>query len=331
MLVARAVGCKNYFSLFVGFIIPYIGPFLNPFFLPKYVLEDFFMSGIVKVYKQENPFEMIPRTTLQDSSISLQALGLLVNVCSYPDTWQIYKTELYKRFDKNKETSVRNAWKELIEAGYVMEKKYRNGRKWEYEYAIRTTPFTEEEKSSFEGTNEDEKGEDDHFLRTGFSRPQNEDPKMKTSKPRGNIYNHKENTHKENTHEYITHLSISEEQKTFLLKYADEIKPNHLKAYEELDGLIDDKYLLNSKFLDCVQKKNVKNFKSYFKKALDDAQKETPKQPREEKKPEWIGSTDESKQEMGEEELKRLQESKNEMLNIWNDIKNGSAPERKIR
>ncbi|MFE5360115.1 MULTISPECIES: hypothetical protein, partial [Bacillus cereus group] len=173
----------------------------------------------------------------------------------------------------------------------------------------------------------DEKGEDDHFLRTGFSRPQNEVLKMKSSKPRGNIYNNKKNTHKENTHEYITHLSISEEQKSFLLKYADEIKLDHLKAYEELDGLIDDKYLLNSKFLDCVQKKNVKNFKSYFKKSLDDARKETPKQLREEKKPEWFGSTNEGKQQMSEEELKRLEESKNEMLNTWNDIKNGSTPE----
>ncbi|CAF1778464.1 hypothetical protein NRS6094_04361 [Bacillus subtilis] len=125
----------------------------------------------------------------------------------------------------------------------------------------------------------------------------------------------------------INNLSISEEQKSFLLKYADEIKPDHLKAYEELDGLIDDKYLLNSKFLDCVQKKNVKNFKSYFKKSLDDARKETPKQLREEKKPEWFGSTDEGKQQMSEEELKRLEESKNEMLNTWNDIKNGSTPE----
>lgn len=283
------------------------------------------MSGIVKVYKQENPFEMIPRTTLQDSSISLQALGLLVNVCSYPDTWQIYKTELYKRFDKNKETSVRNAWKELIEAGYVMEKKYRKGRKWEYEYAIRTTPFTEEEKVSFKGTDEEEKEANDHFLRTGFSRPQNGDLKMETSKPRGNIYNNKENTHKENTHEYITHLSISEEQKSFLLKYVDEIKLDHLKAYEELDGLIDDKYLFNSKFLDCLHKKNVKNFKSYFKKSLDDAQREKTKQLREEKKPEWLEADDESKQQMTEEELQQINASKEEMLNAWKNIKNGNS------
>ncbi|MFE5470193.1 hypothetical protein, partial [Bacillus cereus] len=55
--------------------------------------------------------------------------------------------------------------------------------------------------------------------------------------------------------------------------------------------------------------------------------KETPKQLREEKKPEWFGSTNEGKQQMSEEELKRLEESKNEMLNTWNDIKNGSTPE----
>ncbi len=45
-----------------------------------------------------------------ENPISLEALGLLVNLLSYPSTWELHKTELYKRFSKNKESSVRTAW-----------------------------------------------------------------------------------------------------------------------------------------------------------------------------------------------------------------------------
>lgn len=281
------------------------------------------MSGIIKVYKQENPFEMIPRSTLQDERLSLQAIGLLVNICSYPESWQLQKTELYKRYRKNKETSVRNAWNELLEAGYAMERKFRNGKKWVYEYAIRTTPFTEEEKTSFSGTKEEETDDSVHILRTGFCRPQNEDFKMRTSKPRGNIYNNKENTHKENTQEYITHLSISENQKSFLLKHADNLKRSYIKAYEEIDGLIDDKYLLNSKFLDCIEAERAGkikgHFKPYFKAALDEEMKQR-KAFNQHGTPSALG--DYEHRSMTEEERLEFERKKKELMNESKSIPN---------
>ena len=58
----------------------------------------------------------------------------------------MHKTELYKRFTHNKKTSVTRAWKFLIEAGYIIKFKYRDGKRWEYVYYLNILPYTEEEK-----------------------------------------------------------------------------------------------------------------------------------------------------------------------------------------
>lgn len=244
------------------------------------------MSGIIKVRKKENPFEMIERATLQDTRLSLQALGLLVNVCSYPDSWEIYKTELYKRYPKNKETSVRSAWNELLALDYAMEKKIRTGRKWSYEYAVSTVPFTEEEKVQFLGTNLEEEQGSVQSVRTGFSGPQNGDLKMGTSKSSGNRYNIKENTHKENTHKNNTHLSISEPVKNFILK--NNINESYINDIEKLDGLIDDKTYLCFKVSDAI-KNQAKDLYAYVKKSyVNDQKSGTIKQPDKPTRTEYI-------------------------------------------
>lgn len=140
------------------------------------------MAKIIQV-----PFKsdiVIPVETAQSvqanrkNPISLEALGLLVNLLSYPPTWELHKTELYKRFAKNKETSVRKAWKELMEANYIIEFKYRVGKKWEYVYYFRKVPFTDEEKSEILENARNEFGE---IWGLDF-----QDLKMKSSKSRGN-------------------------------------------------------------------------------------------------------------------------------------------------
>lgn len=86
----------------------------------------------------------------QENPITLEALGLLVNLLSYPNSWELHKTELYKRFGKNKKTSVMNAWKELENANYIYWIKYRNGKKDEYVYYLRKFPFSTEEKAQIQ-------------------------------------------------------------------------------------------------------------------------------------------------------------------------------------
>ncbi|MEC2075858.1 hypothetical protein [Metabacillus fastidiosus] len=114
----------------------------------------------------------------RENPISLEALGLLVNLLSYPTNWELYKTELYKRFAKHGERSVRTAWKDLMNANYIVEFKYRVGSKYEYVYYFRKVPFTDEEKAEILANAEKEFGE--------IWGLQNEDPTAETSKRRDN-------------------------------------------------------------------------------------------------------------------------------------------------
>lgn len=99
----------------------------------------------MKKYQLEKNYVQVPNDTAKavENEISLQALGLIVNLWSYNvEVWELHKTELYKRFAKNKKTSVSNAWDELVEAKYIIEFKYRDGKKWDYVYIYRIEPFT---------------------------------------------------------------------------------------------------------------------------------------------------------------------------------------------
>ena len=113
-----------------------------------------------------------------ENPVSLESLGLLVNLLSYPTTWELHKTELYKRFAHNKESSVRSAWNDLMTANYIIEFKYRIGKKWEYVYYFRKVPFSSAEKAEILDEAVKEYG--------GIWRLDFQDPKMKTSKSRGN-------------------------------------------------------------------------------------------------------------------------------------------------
>lgn len=92
--------------------------------------------------------------------ISLQSLGLITNMWSYDvEKWELHKTELYNRYEKNKETSVKSAWNDLVEARYIVEFKYRNGKKWDYVYYYNIEPFTEEEVAKLWEMGNEEFGE----------------------------------------------------------------------------------------------------------------------------------------------------------------------------
>lgn len=95
----------------------------------------------------------------RENPISLEALGLLTNLLSYSSTWELHKTELYKRFAHHGERSVRTAWKNLVDANYIIEFRYRVGKKYEYVYYFRKVPFTEEEKTIILETAKEEYGQ----------------------------------------------------------------------------------------------------------------------------------------------------------------------------
>jgi hypothetical protein len=115
------------------------------------------LMALMLKHKQEKNYVEIPNKTAKapefktkEKSISLQALGLIVNLWSYDvDSWEVHKTELYKRFELNRKTSVTSAWAELVEAKYILEYKVRKGRENDYVYAYSIEPFTSAEIEEF--------------------------------------------------------------------------------------------------------------------------------------------------------------------------------------
>lgn len=91
--------------------------------------------------------------------ITLEALGLLTNLLGYSGKWELKKEELYKRFAFAGKRAVTTAWNNLMTANYIIEFKHRVGKKWEYHYYYKKTPFTEEKKAQILAAAEKEHGE----------------------------------------------------------------------------------------------------------------------------------------------------------------------------
>ncbi|MED1010717.1 hypothetical protein [Bacillus mycoides] len=168
----------------------------------------------MKKWKLEKEYVEVPNKTAvavetrknnddPESCLSLQALGLIVNLWSYnTEEWELHKTELYKRYGKNKEVSVKNAWKELMDANYIIEYKFRVGKKWDYEYYYRIKPFTAEEREEILAYAEKEHGQ---IWGLDF-----QDLKMKTSKPRDKKDSIKKDLFKEKEEEEIITNPVTE-------------------------------------------------------------------------------------------------------------------------
>ncbi|MEK5217749.1 hypothetical protein [Psychrobacillus sp. FSL H8-0487] len=104
------------------------------------------MTGNVKRFTKSKGYESIDRSMLQDEdNLSLEAIGLLSNLVSYPDNWVLHKTELYKRFAKSKRNKVESAWNNLVEEKYIVQLRKRNGKKYDYLYYFATERFSDEE------------------------------------------------------------------------------------------------------------------------------------------------------------------------------------------
>lgn len=97
-----------------------------------------------KLTSRKRPYEVIPRELLQAPEridMSLQALGLLLNLKSLSDNWEIRKSNLYKRYPFNKESSIRKAWSELEKCNYAKEIKKREGSSYRHYYFFDIVPF----------------------------------------------------------------------------------------------------------------------------------------------------------------------------------------------
>lgn len=123
-------------------------------------LQTIYNGYVSNIGGNMNKFEVLPRELLQqcdkkrsnteNKPLSLQAIGLLCNLYSYPENWEIHKTELYNRYEKNGRRQIQNAWNELVDAKYIVQFKIHNGNKLDYYYYFDVTPITNDQIKQLE-------------------------------------------------------------------------------------------------------------------------------------------------------------------------------------
>jgi len=98
------------------------------------------MAEIFRVYKQNN-FTVMSNHHLQNTNLSLKAMGLLSKILSLPDDWNINIRGM-AAICKDGRDSIQAAFKELIAEGYVLRQQLRdpNGKLNGVEYIIRESP-----------------------------------------------------------------------------------------------------------------------------------------------------------------------------------------------
>ena len=94
--------------------------------------------SIVKLKRAENPFEILPRATLQDARLSLDALGALVRLASLPGDWEWQTWHLEKKVLRIGRDWRRRIFNELESAGYLTRSRQHNNKsgRWQHEYNL---------------------------------------------------------------------------------------------------------------------------------------------------------------------------------------------------
>lgn len=88
-------------------------------------------------HDRQNPYLMVSRAMIQDSSISPHARGVLAYLLSLPPHWQIYHTQLCDALGIGKD-ALNGGFHELMKAGYMDRTRERvKGKYQPYRYVIR--------------------------------------------------------------------------------------------------------------------------------------------------------------------------------------------------
>lgn len=98
------------------------------------------MSGIIKRRKTSD-YAQIHNGALQQLE-DIRSIGLISHLMSLPDTWEIKKMQLYKKFGRG---PITNAIAELETKKYWVTIQYRDGKKTLYYYNVSDVAFTDYE------------------------------------------------------------------------------------------------------------------------------------------------------------------------------------------
>lgn len=94
------------------------------------------MSGIIKRRKTSD-YAQIHNGALQDLD-DIRSIGLISHLMPLPETWEINKMQLYKKFGRD---LITNAIAELEDKKYWVIIQYREGKKPLYYYNVYDVPF----------------------------------------------------------------------------------------------------------------------------------------------------------------------------------------------
>lgn len=86
---------------------------------------------------KDNPYVLLNKTALNDTSLSWKAKGLHAYLLSLPDDWKIYVEELSKHTSDGRDSTAATI-KELIDTGYILRERLHDelGRFKGYEYVV---------------------------------------------------------------------------------------------------------------------------------------------------------------------------------------------------
>ncbi|MGX7197722.1 hypothetical protein [Enterococcus olivae] len=102
-------------------------------------------DGSLLKFSRNKGYESIPRELAQNEQLSYEARGLLISIASYPESFKLYKSELYKRSIKNSRRKIDKCWQELIEEGYILQFRKRDGKSFIFSYLFSMEPFLVED------------------------------------------------------------------------------------------------------------------------------------------------------------------------------------------
>ena len=126
-----------------------------------------------KIRRKSKGFAQISNDVLRNQNLSLKAKGLYSLIESYLtlEGWDLYKSFLIKQC-KEKETAFDGAWKELKDAGYLIQYKIKDKLtgKWIYEYELLDEPVVQNKKQSIPSTQKP------HLENPGVENPGVENP-----------------------------------------------------------------------------------------------------------------------------------------------------------
>lgn len=143
------------------------------------------MSIIRTQHDKENPYTILNKTSLWDSDLSLEAVGLWARLMSRPDNWKVHTSELCKSCLSGKDR-IQRLLRELVGAGFAFRYRPQNesGQFENWETVVFETKKSEEEiKKIFPGCQKPKLGEYKKKANTKASDSEKDEDKIKKMFP----------------------------------------------------------------------------------------------------------------------------------------------------